>query len=48
MPCRSLRCTEQRIRLFAIPVDPAEMAKPYMLRAEIWRSSPASGSNRSG
>jgi TnpA family transposase len=34
MPRRSLLSTEQRTRLFAIPVDPAEMAKHYMLSAE--------------
>ena len=34
MSRRSLLSTEQRTRLFAIPVDPAEMAKHYMLRAE--------------
>ena len=34
MSRRSLLSTEQRTRLFAIPVDPAEMAKHDMLRAE--------------
>lgn len=34
MSRRSLLSTEQRTRLFAIPVDPAEMAKHYMLSAE--------------
>lgn len=34
MPRRSLLSTEQRSRLFAIPVDHAEMAKHYMLSVE--------------
>ncbi len=34
MPRRSLLSIEQRSRLFAIPVDHAEMAKHYMLSAE--------------
>ena len=34
MSRRSLLSTEQRTRLFSIPVDPAEMAKHYMLSAE--------------
>jgi hypothetical protein len=31
MPHRALLSSEQRIRLFAIPVDPAEMARHYVL-----------------
>ena len=34
MPRRSLLSTEQRTRLFAIPIDPAEMARHYVLSAE--------------
>ena len=34
MSRRTLLSTEQRTRLFAIPADPAEMAKHYVLSAE--------------
>ena len=34
MPRRSLLSNEQRTRLFAIPVDHAEMAKHYVLSAD--------------
>ena len=34
MPRRSLLSIEQRTRLFAIPVDHAEMAKHYVLSAD--------------
>jgi len=34
MPRRSLLSTEQRTRLFAIPVGHAEMAKHYVLSAD--------------
>src|SRR6516162_5373639 len=34
MPRRSLLSAEQRTRLFAIPVDHAEMAKHYVLSAD--------------
>jgi hypothetical protein len=34
MPRRTLLSAEQRTRLFAIPIDPAEMARYYMLSAE--------------
>ena len=34
MPRRSLLSNEHRIRLFAVPVDHAEMAKHYVLSAE--------------
>jgi TnpA family transposase len=34
MPRRTLLSSEQRTRLFAIPVDPAEMARHYVLSTE--------------
>ena len=34
MPRRSLLSNEQRTRLFAVPVDHAEMAKHYVLSAD--------------
>ena len=34
MPRRSLLSNEQRTRLFAVPVDHAEMAKHYVLNAD--------------
>jgi len=34
MPRRTLLSSEQRTRLFAIPIDPAEMARHYMLSTE--------------
>jgi len=34
MPNRSLLNNEQRNRLFAIPTDPAEMAKHYVLSTD--------------
>ena len=34
MPPRTLLSSEQRTRLFAIPTDPAEMARHYVLGAE--------------
>ena len=34
MPRRTLLSSEQRTRLFAIPIDPAEMARHYVLSAE--------------
>ena len=38
MPRRALLSSEQRTRLFAIPVDPAEMARHYVLSTR--RSGP--------
>ena len=34
MPARTLLSSEQRIRLFSIPTDPAEMARHYVLGAD--------------
>lgn len=34
MPPRSLLSNEQRTRLFAVPIDNAEMAKHYVLSAD--------------
>ena len=34
MPRRTLLSSEQRTRLFSIPIDPAEMARHYVLNAE--------------
>jgi hypothetical protein len=34
MPRRNLLSSEQRIRLFAIPTDPAEMARHYVLSSD--------------
>jgi TnpA family transposase len=34
MPRRTLLSTEQRTRLFAIPIDPADMARHYVLNTE--------------
>jgi TnpA family transposase len=34
MPRRTLLSSEQRTRLFAIPIDPAEMARHYVLSTE--------------
>jgi Domain of unknown function (DUF4158) len=34
MPRRTLLSPEQRTRLFAIPIDPAEMARHYVLSTE--------------
>ncbi len=34
MPRRNLLSSEQRIRLFAIPIDPAEMARHYVLTSD--------------
>jgi hypothetical protein len=39
MPRRFLLSAEQRTRLFAIPVDHAEMAKHYVLSAGTQRSA---------
>ena len=39
MPHRALLSSEQRIRLFAIPVDPAELARHYVLGTEDRRPS---------
>jgi len=48
MPRRSLLSNEQRTRLFAVPVDHAEMAKHYVLSADDLGSSEQSGARSIG
>ena len=35
MPRRNLLSSEQRNRLFAVPTDPAEMARHYVLSGSV-------------
>ena len=47
MPARTLLSSEQRIRLFAIPTDPAEMARHYVLERRRPGAHPDQAARRS-